>query len=125
MNASSFVFYESVYKQIQVLRERLGNDVAMEYMNAVMEFGLYGVVPEEESDVWLYGFEQTMTSIDRAKKRHEWSVEQGKRGGRPQIELTKEEILKQKQINKTWKATAEYFCIDADTLRKIRKGYGI
>ena len=83
MNSESFVFYESVYKQVQRLENKLGAEVAMSFLNAVMEFGLYGVMPEEEDDVWLYGFEQTITSIDRAKDRYEKSIENGKKGGRP------------------------------------------
>lgn len=125
MNKQSFVLYESVYKQFQIIRDRLGDSEAVEYINAIMEFGLYGVIPEEESSVMLYGFEQAITSIDRAKQRHEWAVEGGKKGGRPQITLSKEDILEQKEIHKTWKNTAEYFGIDVDTLRKIRKNYGI
>ena len=57
MNSASFVLFESTYKQVQTLEKRLGTEVAMHYMNAIMEFGLYGVIPEEDDDVWLYGFE--------------------------------------------------------------------
>ena len=121
MNSASFVFYESVYKQLQTLEKRLGTEVALEYINAVIEFGLYGVVPEEESDVWLYGFEQTITSIDRAKDRHEKAIENGKKGGRPTLTLNQEEVMNKYNELKTWKATAAYFKVDEDTLRKFRK----
>lgn len=125
MNDSSFVLYESVYKQAQILEKRVGADAAMHFMNAIMEFGLYGVIPEEDDEVWLYGFEQTITSIDRAKKRHIQAVEGGKKGGRPAIEIPKDEIIQKKAELKTWIAVAAYFGIDVDTLRKIRKNYGI
>ena len=83
MNSESFVFYESVYKQAQILQKKMGAETAMEFLNAVMEFGLYGVVPDEEADVWLYGIEQTFTSIGAAKDRRQQQIENGKKGGRP------------------------------------------
>lgn len=83
MNSASFVMYESFYKQAQILEKKLGKDTAYDFLNAVMEFGLYGVVPDEDDDVWMYGFEQTITSIDKAKDRYNKAVENGKKGGRP------------------------------------------
>ena len=55
-NTESFVLYESVYKQFEILKKR-NPAVATNFIEAIMEYGLYGVVPDEESDVWLYGFE--------------------------------------------------------------------
>ena len=83
MNNESFVFYESVYKQSQILEKRLGAETALAFMNAVVEFGLYGVVPEEDDPLWLYGLEQTFTSIGAAKDRRQQQIENGKKGGRP------------------------------------------
>lgn len=57
MNTESFVMYESVFKQVQILEKKLGKETAYDFMKAVTEFGLYGILPDEESDVWLYGFE--------------------------------------------------------------------
>ena len=76
-NKSSFVFYESVYKQANALHKRNKKEEELELLRAIMEFGLYGVIPEEESDVWLYGFEQAATSISAAKTRYEAAKEQG------------------------------------------------
>ena len=33
-------------------------------MRAVIEYGLYDIVPPEDDEVWMYGLEQTITSID-------------------------------------------------------------
>jgi hypothetical protein len=82
MNKESFVLYESTYKQIEILEKRLGAEEAYKFIKAIMAFGLYGEVPEEESSVWLYGFEQSITSISAAKTRYEAAVENGKKGGR-------------------------------------------
>ena len=57
MNKGSFVFYESVAKQGDRLANRLGKEVAYDFYKAVIDFGLYGVVPDESEEVWLYGLE--------------------------------------------------------------------
>lgn len=83
MNTQSFVFYESVAKQAERLAARFGKDVGYDLVKAVWDFGLYGVVPDEDSDIWLYGLEQIITSIDNAKNKYNRAIENGKKGGRP------------------------------------------
>ena len=122
-NTESFVLYESVYKQFEILKKRKPA-VVTDFIEAIMEYGLYGVIPDEESDVWLYGFEQSITSIQRAKDRYIAAVENGSKGGRPSKNLNKEEVLQKKEELKTWKAVAKFYGIDEDTLRKIRKSWG-
>ena len=118
MNTESFVMYESVYKQLQILEKRLGAETAMRFLNAVMEFGLYGVLPEEESDVWLYGFEQTITSIHCAKNRHTAAIENGKKGGRKKtIDDTK--VIELKQQGLTNKKIAEELSCSESSVEKI------
>lgn len=102
MNDGSFVLYESVYKQSERLEKKLGAEAAYRFIKAVMEFGLYGVIPEEEDNVWLYGLEQTITSIDKAKDRYTAAVANGKKGGRPKtIDDSKiKELIDQGKTNK-------------------------
>ena len=121
MNAESFVFYESVYKQAERLEKKLGKEVGYDFLKAVIEFGLYGAVPDDDDNAWLYGLEQTITSIDAAKNRYAAAVENGKKGGRKRVELNQEEVMKKKAELKTWKAVAAFYKVDEDTLRKIRK----
>lgn len=121
-NTESFVLYESVYKQFEILKKRKP-DAATDFIEAIMEYGLYGVVPDEESEVWLYGFEQSTTSIQRAKDRYAAAVENGSKGGRPSKSLNKEDVLQKKEELRTWKAVAKFYGIDEDTLRKIRKSW--
>lgn len=83
INTQSFVLYESVYKHIQTLEKKVSAETALKYANAIMEFGLYGIVPNENDDVWIYGFEQAMTSIYSSKEKYNKSVENGKKGGAP------------------------------------------
>jgi hypothetical protein len=103
------------------LEGRLGKEIAYDYMKAVIEFGLYGVVPGDEEDVWLYGLEQTFATIDSAKSRYEKACANGKKGGRPTVSLDEQTVMERYKELKTWKATAASFGVDEDTLRKLRK----
>ena len=120
MNKESFVFYESVAKQGDRLANKLGKEVAYDFYKAVIDFGLYGVLPDEDSDVWLYGFEQTITSIDAAKDRYAAAIENGKKGGRPKVDLNEQEVLAKKKELGTWKATAQYFGVTEQSLKNYR-----
>lgn len=120
MNSESFVMYESTFKQMEILEKRLGKDAAFDFIKAVSEFGLYGVIPDEENSVWLYGFEQTITSISKAKDRYTASIENGRKGGRPVVELKEKEVLKKKEELGTWKAVASYYGVTEQTLRNKR-----
>ena len=121
-NNCSFVFYESVWKQYQILDARRP-EAAKAFMRAVVEYGLYDIVPPEDDEVWMYGLEQTITSIDAAKGRREKNQEDGSKGGRPAIRFERELIEQKKQELKTWKAVAEFLGIDEKTLRKIRNNW--
>lgn len=120
MNTESFVFYESVYKQAERLEKKLGKEVGYDFLKAVIEFGLYGAVPDEDDNAWLYGLEQTITSIGAAKNRYAAAVENGKKGGRPVVELKEKEVLKKKEELGTWKAVASYYGVTEQTLRNKR-----
>ena len=120
MNTESFVFYESVYKQAERLEKKLGKEVGYDFLKAVIEFGLYGAVPDEDDNAWLYGLEQTITSIGAAKDRYAAAVENGKKGGRPVVELKEKEVLKKKEELGTWKAVASYYGVTEQTLRNKR-----
>lgn len=121
-NSCSFVFYESVWKQYQILDARRP-EAAKAFMRAVIEYGLYDIVPPEDDEVWMYGLEQTITSIDAAKGRREKNQEDGSKGGRPAIRFERELIEQKKQELKTWKAVAEFLGVDEKTLRKIRSNW--
>ena len=121
-NSCSFVFYESVWKQYQILDARRP-EAAKAFMRAVIEYGLYDIVPPEDDEVWMYGLEQTITSIDAAKGRREKNQEDGSKGGRPAIRFERELIEQKKRELKTWKAVAEFLGIDEKTLRKIRSNW--
>jgi hypothetical protein len=92
--------------------------VAYDFIKAVSEFGLYGVMPDEDSAVWLYGFEQTITSIGKAKDRYTAAVENGKKGGRKPT-VSKEQALELKAQGLTNKQVAEQLNCSVSTIEKI------
>ena len=128
MNNESFVLYESTFKQVEILKKKLGIQAAFDFIEAIMAFGLYGELPDEESDVWLYGFEQTITSITAAKTRYQAAIENGKKGGRPKtiddskvIELKEDWGMTNKQIAEELNCSISSVEKIIATHRKIQK----
>ena len=118
MNNESFVLYESVFKQTEILSKKLGKEAAFDFIESIMAFGLYGELPDEESAVWLYGFEQSITSISAAKTRYQAAIENGKKGGRKKsIDDTKVMDLKEKGY--TNKQIAEELKCSVSSVEKI------
>lgn len=97
-NFESFVFYESFYNHMQRLKEVKGVDVAYRFAEALCEFGLYGVLPQDNDEVWIYGLEQAFTSISAAKERYNKAIEDGAKGGRKKIDVDLEELKKLKEL---------------------------
>ena len=111
---NSFVLYESVFIQYQRLLRRGKLREASAYIEAVMLYGLYGEVPDDDSEIWDYGFDGVVATINTAKERYT------KRVNIPQeeLELYLEEGLTLKEI-----ATI-YNCSD-DTVSRRMKQYGL
>ena len=116
----SMVLYGSMYRQYKQLRRRGRNEEALEYINAIMEYGFEGIEPDEDSDVWLFGFDANKIAIDNATARYAKAIENGSHGGRATIELDEEEVMQKKAELKTWGAVAKFFGVDEKTLRKRR-----
>ena len=119
MNNQSFVLYESAYKQFETIKKRLGKEAACDLIDDIMQYGLYGVLPEEESNSWLYGFEQIITSISKAKDRYAAAVENGKKGGRPQkVDINKVVELKEKGLTNS-EVAKELKCSESTVEKKM------
>lgn len=109
----SFVLYESVYAQFERLLKADKAEGANRYIDAVMQYGLYGVIPEESDDVWLYGLDNVMASIDSAKSNY-----------RKKIDVPEDELLKYLREGLTREKIAEKFNCSVDTIRRRVKEYG-
>ena len=64
MNNESFVFNESIYKTAKRLEKIKGKEFVCDFYNAVAEYGLYGTLPDEDSEIWVYGFDVTAGIIN-------------------------------------------------------------
>jgi hypothetical protein len=115
---NSFVFYATNLEVIEALEET-NKDLAADFMKAVIEYGIYGEYDTTNPMIKVLMI-QTGFGINKAKDRYAAAVENGKKGGRPKIELDEEEVLLKKQELKTWKAVAAYYGITEQSLKNKR-----
>ena len=79
-----------------------------------MRYGLYGETPEEDSDVWDYGFDGVVATISSAKDRYT-----------KRIDIPKEELESMIQSGRTQQEIADYYNCSTDTVQRRIKSYGI
>jgi len=123
-NTSAFVFYESFLKGIQRVEGFEGKEAAYDFLMDLIEYGLYGLVPDENNKTWLYGFEQMKASIDNAQTRREKQIAQGKMGGRPRKTVDIEEILALRDQGLSMRAIADRLVISPKTVSRRLEEYG-
>jgi hypothetical protein len=111
---NSFVLYESVYVQYDRLMRRGKVQAAQEFINAVMRYGLYGDTPDEESEIWDYGFDGVVATISSAKDRYT-----------KRIDIPREELERLLAEGRTQQEIASYYGCSVDTVQRRIKSYGI
>lgn len=117
-NDSAFVFYESFLKSIQNVERFRGKEEAFDFAMSIMEYGCYGLPPDDTNSAWLYGFEQVRASIDAAQDRRQRQIAQGKTGGRPRKSANIDEILQMRASGLSVRAIAERLNISDKTVRR-------
>ena len=111
---NSFVLYESVYVQYERLMKRGKVQAAQDFINAVMRYGLYGETPEEESEIWDFGFDGVVATISSAKDRYT-----------KRIDIPREELERFVLEGRTQQEIASYYNCSVDTIQRRMKDYGI
>ena len=111
---NSFVLYESVYAQYDRLMRRGKVQAAQDFINAVMRYGLYGDEPDEDSEVWDYGFDGVIATISSAKDRYT-----------KRIDIPQEELEQFVQEGRTQQEIASFYNCSVDTIQRRMKQYGI
>ena len=111
---NSFVLYESVYAQYDRLMRRGKVQAAQDFINAVMRYGLYGDEPDEDSEVWDYGFDGVIATISSAKDRYT-----------KRIDIPQEELEQFVCEGRTQQEMASYYGCSVDTIQRRMKQYGI
>lgn len=125
MEYDNFVFYGGWRETLEGFREDFGDDFAKEALWNLMLMATAGDVETDKRSILGFLTGTVMPTINKAKDRYAAAVKNGKKGGRPTVQLDKEEVMKKKKELKTWKAVAQYYEIEEDTLRKIRKQWEI
>ena len=111
---NSFILYESVYVQYDRLMKRGKIEAAQAFINAVMRYGLYGEVPDDESEIWDYGFDGVVATVSAAKSRYT-----------KQIDVPQDELQMLVDEGRTQQEIANYYNCSVDTIQRRMKQYGI
>ena len=111
---NSFVLYESVYAQYDRLMRRGKVQAAQAFINAVMRYGLYGEAPDEDDEIWDYGFDGVVATISSAKERYT-----------KRIEVPQDELERLIQEGRSQQEIANYYNCSTDTIQRRIKTYGI
>ena len=89
-------------------------EAAQAFISAVMRYGLYGEVPDEESEIWDYGFDGVVATISSAKDRYT-----------KRIDVPQEELEKFVREGRSQQEIASYYNCSVDTIQRRMKQYGI
>ena len=79
-----------------------------------MRYGLYGDEPNEDSEVWDYGFDGVIATISTAKDRYT-----------KRIDVPQEELEQFVREGRTQQEIASYYNCSTDTIQRRMKQYGI
>ena len=113
----SFIFYETFAKQLKCLDA----ETRCKFYDAIAEYGLYEIETDFtgiELSVWI----PIKESIDNAKARREKSIDDGKKGGRPEIpQEIQQAVCEDLQAGMTQKETAEKHGVSQQVVSKIKK----
>ena len=104
---NSFVCYESVYRQFERLTKRGKHSEANAFIDAVMRYGLYGEKPDEESEIWDFGFDGIIATISSAKEKYQ-----------KRINVPEEELATMLRSGQTQQQIADYYGCSVDTIQR-------
>lgn len=111
---NSFVCYESVYRQFERLTRRGKHSEANAFIDAVMRYGLYGEKPDEESEIWDFGFDGIIATISSAKEKYH-----------KKINVPEEELAVMLRSGQTQQQIADHYGCSVDTIQRRMKQYGL
>jgi DNA invertase Pin-like site-specific DNA recombinase len=78
----------------------------------LIRYGLYGELPNEDSDVWLFGFDGVIATINSAKANRA-----------KKIDIPKEQLEEMIEQGKTQEEIARAFGCSVDTIQRREKEY--
>ena len=111
---NSFVCYESVYRQFERMVQRGKQETANSFIDAVMRYGLYGEKPDENSEIWDFGFDGIIATISSAKEKYQ-----------KKINVPEEELAAMLRSGQTQQQIANHYGCSVDTIQRRMKQYGL
>ena len=120
MEYDNFVFYGSWRESLEGFREEFGDDYAKEALWNLMLVATAGDIETERKSIIGFINGAVMPNVNKAKDRYATAIENGKKGGRPKVDLNEQEVLAKKKELGTWKATAQYFGVTEQSLKNYR-----
>lgn len=120
MEFDNFVFYGSWRETLEGFKEDFGEEYAREALWNLMLLATAGDVETNKKSILGFLNGSVMPNVNAAKNRYNAAVENGKKGGRPPVELDEEEVEAKKKELKTWKAVAAHYGVSEQTLKKKR-----
>lgn len=109
----TFLFYESYGKTFERLRQ-INKDKADQYIYALIRYGLYNELPPQDSDVWLFGFDGVIATINSAKSNRA-----------KKINIPKEDLEEMINQGLTQEEISKAFSCSVDTIQRRMKEYGL
>ena len=79
-----------------------------------MRYGLYGEKPDEESEIWDFGFDGIIATISSAKEKYN-----------KKINIPEDELSAMLISGETQQQIAEYYHCSVDTIQRRMKQYGL
>lgn len=109
----TFLFYESYGKTFERLRQ-IDKEKADQYIFALIRYGLYNELPPQDSDVWLFGFDGVIATINSAKSNRA-----------KKINIPKEDLEEMINQGLTQEEISKAFSCSVDTIQRRMKEYGL
>ena len=120
MEYDNFVFYGSWRESLEGFREEFGDDYAKEALWNLMLVATAGDIETERKSIIGFINGAVMPNVNKAKDRYAAAVENGKKGGRPKVNLNEQAVLEKKKELGTWKETAQFFGVTEQSLKNYR-----
>ena len=79
-----------------------------------MRYGLYGEKPDEDSEIWDFGFDGIIATISSAKEKYQ-----------KKINVPEEELAAMLRSGQTQQQIANHYGCSVDTIQRRMKQYGL
>lgn len=79
-----------------------------------MRYGLYGERPDEDSEIWDFGFDGIIATISSAKEKYQ-----------KKINVPEEELVSMLKSGQTQQQIANHYGCSVDTIQRRMKQYGL